>query len=581
MSSRLRISLGIAVSALLLVVAVMMPTAWYDALPRRSGLPPFIVRGTTLLRVMLGVQALIVAVVVLRGWRWIPIPANARAFDFSLRAEPNDLTVSHARVGVCLITVLALALRVYHIDSDLWLDELFTLTEYARRPLAEIIGSYRTSNNHLLISLLMKASIAAFGEHEWTVRLAVVALGTASIPAVYQVARLVMSRRSSMGAALLLAVSYHHVFFSQNARGYVVYVLFALIGTRALLDALRDDRAAQWVRYGAATVLGFLALLNTMFVVAAQLVVVATVVLRLHRRSVPVGPLVRRATGAFAVIGFLCIEAYAVALPEVYAVITTDYTKQGTGFSPTSSELLFDLIRGVTDGFGMQVWIAAVPFLALAAGGLFVLWRRQWAVTALLLLPGVLTAALLASLGMTFTPRYFLLWLPLAAMTAVLTIDATTQRLRTWSPRRRQSLASTIVAALAVVSALSLRRYYVVPKQPYVATLRYVERVRRPDHLVVAIHHARTGIQYYGARRNVALANNYAFVETESGLDSALALRAGRRVLLITTLERVLAHNLPRLKTRVTDGWQRDTTFAATIGGGQLSVWSEKLPRVR
>ena len=98
---------------------------------------------------------------------------------------------------------------------------------------------------------------------------------------------------------------------------------------------------------------------------------------------------------------------------------------------------------------------------------------------------------------------------------------------------------------------------------------------------MVAIHHARTGIQYYGARRNVALANNYAFVDTESGLDSALALRAGRRVLLITTLERVLAHNLPRLKTRVTDGWQRDTAFAATIGGGQLSVWSEKLPRVR
>jgi len=49
------------------------------------------------------------------------------------------------------------------------------------------------------------------------------------------------------------------------------------VSTRALLDALRDDRRRDWACYGVATVFGVMALLNTVFVIAAQLLIAVLV----------------------------------------------------------------------------------------------------------------------------------------------------------------------------------------------------------------------------------------------------------------------------------------------------------------
>ncbi len=72
----------------------------------------------------------------------------------------------------------------------------------------------------------MKLCVAIFGAQEWAIRLPSVIFGTATIPAIYWVSRQALSRRASLCVALLLAVSYHHIFFSQNARGYTAYVFW-------------------------------------------------------------------------------------------------------------------------------------------------------------------------------------------------------------------------------------------------------------------------------------------------------------------------------------------------------------------
>ncbi len=568
-----RTAIGLSLSALLVLLALLFPTGWYDALPRQPGLETMPVSGVVLLRLLLAVAAITTAAVVLSEWRWIPLPAGARIAAFRTWQLQDDLTRGRARGWLLAITLLALVLRVYRIDAELWIDELYSLSDYAQQPWSVIAGSYRTSNNHLLMSLLMKASIALCGVSEWSVRLAAVSFGVAAIPALYRVARLAMSRWASLGAALLLAVSYHHVFFSQNARGYIAYLFFALVSTRALFDALRDDRRRDWACYGIATVLSAMALLNTVFVIAAQLLIAVLVLYGVHRRSGESSALLRRVVGVYAATGFACAIVFAVPLPEAYLVITSTYDKAGTGFAPNSMALVRDVARGVSDGFGTRGLIAAAPFLLLAAGGWTVLWRRQWAVALAFTLPGVLTGIVLVTRGLTVSPRFFLLWLLLAVLTAAVTIEAFALRV---ARLYRVPVATAVFGALALVSLLSLRRYYAVPKQPFVAAIAHVERVRRADDLVLAITPTTRGVRFYGERLRIPLASHYRFVGSVAALDSALAAPGGGRAFVLTTLEYGSSLQHPELFRRVRAGWQRDTTFPGTIGDGQISVWSPR-----
>ncbi|WP_411281017.1 glycosyltransferase family 39 protein [Gemmatimonas sp.] len=567
------------------LLAALMPSAWYDALPRQAELPPPPISGVTLLRLVLLVEAAVLLVVAALDWRFVRLPVSSRLAGHADREEPNDITTREGAIGLALITLVALALRAYHLDRDLWLDEISPILDYASMSVPQIIGSYLRSNNHLLNTLLLKGMIALFGEHAWSVRLPAVAFGVAGVPALYWCARLSLSRRAALGAALLLAVSYHHLFFSQNARGYTAYLCLALLSTRALVNGLRDDRARDWILYVAATVLGFAALLNTAFVLAAQGLVALAVVWRVHARGDNAAPLLRRVVAVFSIAAFLSAELYAVAMPEVYVVISNVYTTQSTGFMLLSWEFAREVLRGVTAGFGAGgigagALLAAVPFLLVAAAGAFAVVRRAWVLALALAMPGLLTLAFLVVRGLTMSPRFFLLWLPLAVLTAVVAIDAGAEWIWRSSPKRARLMATSTVAVLAMLSAASLARYYAIPKQPYRAALAYVEQVRQPEDRVVVVYLAELGMRYYGQRAGVPLLERYRFVRSVPALDSALAERRANgtaaHVWLVVTFERALQMDFPDLNARVRSGWTRQQAFDGTVGDGGISVWRER-----
>lgn len=563
------------------LAAALMPHAWYDALPRQAELPPPPISGVTVLRLVLAVEAAVLLLVAAFDWRFVRMAPTSRLAGHLQREESGDLTPRAAAVGLTIITLVALALRVYHLDRDLWLDEISPILDYASLSVPQIVGSYLRSNNHLLNTLLLKGMIALFGEQAWSVRLPAVAFGVAGVPALYWCARLALSRRASLGAALLLAVSYHHLFFSQNARGYTAYLCLALLSTRALVNGLRDDRGRDWLLYVMATVLGVAALLNTAFVLAAQGLVALAAVWRVHRAGGAAMPLLRRVLVVLAIAGFLSAELYAVAMPEVYVVISNVYKTQSTGFVLFSWEFAREVLRGVSAGFGsggvgVGALLAAVPFLLVAAAGAFAVLRRAWALALALALPGVLTLAFLLVRGLTISPRFFLLWLPLAVLTAVVAIDAGAGWIWRARPRRAVLMGTGTVAVLAMLSAASLGRYYAIPKQPYRAALAYVERARKPDDRVVVVYLAELGMRYYGARAGAPLDERYRFVRTVPALDSALAQRGAGRVWLVVTFERALQMDLPELNARVHSGWTLQHTFDGTVGDGGISVWRER-----
>jgi len=558
------------------VVGVFMPVGWYATIPIRPELPPPPIRGSTLLQLAFILDGVAFAWVALARWRFTRRPAIDGA-TFGTGANTAERGESRAALLLLAgITLLALVLRLINVGSDLWLDEIAPVMDYLPLSPLQVIGSYLSSNNHLLSTLLMQLSVALLGQQELAIRLPSVLFGAATIPALYWVARFVLSRRGSLGAALLLAVSYHHIFFSQNARGYVEYVFFSLVGAGLLVQALRDDRGRTWVLYIAVMFLNLAAHLESAFVLAAHGLIGGVTVLIVWRQGGNAWPLVRRLACVFVIIGLLGFQLYATALPAAYVLLHSVYADATAGYAPLSLEFLQEMVRGVSAGFGAGLLLAALPFLAFAAGGFVLFLRRGWAVAAGLALPPALMAADLLFSGLPFSPRFFLLGLPLAIISVVVALEflvdwvaGTLKR----SPRFAPRLATGSVLVVSLLSLASLPGYYTTPKQPYRGSIQYVEAMRQPGDVVVVIHLAERGYEYYGAQVSTQADPNYVYVRSVAALDSVLAAHTGQNVYLVTTFPRLLKLYSPELDARINSGWAITRTFRGTIGDGDISVW--------
>lgn len=561
---------------LLVLIGVFLPQDWYDALPKQERLPPPPFKGIILLQISFILEGFVLIWLSLNRWTFSRLSEVQRLPVAAASEENESLSDRTFLLLLAAVTLLALALRLFRVDSDLWLDEITPLLDYGHLSALEVIGTYLSTNNHLLNTLLVKLSVANFGEQEWAIRLPAVIFGTATIPVLYWVARLVSSRWTSFAAALLLAVSYHHIFFSQNARGYSAYLFFSLLSSGLFIRALQQDRLRLWILYGVAMFLNFASLLLSAFVFAAHILVGAVALFVVKRRGVPPLPLFQRLLAVLAVPAFLAFQLYATVLPQVYVNIRTVYTSsRGSGFSPFSGEFLSELIRGVSAGFGTGFVLGVLPFLVLAGAGFIILFRRQWALAAVLALPLLLTAAYLVSARLNFSPRFFLLGLPLAILSVVpgtqgltkLTARIVGKSETVFSLR----LATGLVLAVCIISLASLRYYYSVPKQSYRASLEYLESQRKSGEIVIVIFNAEKGFLYYGKR--LGIREDYFFVRSVEALDAALSSRPRGRSYLVTTFPRSLRIYSPELEARISSGWKVAQRFPATIGDGQISVW--------
>ena len=555
---------GVAAVALLLI-AWRLPTQWYYTLPRNPETPPIPFSGVDLLRVTFVIEALILGWIAVTSFTLRPISSNDLFALARPHKPPSDLSRAHALVAISVITLIAALLRYYRIGSDLWLDEITPIVDYAHLPAAQVMGSYLRTNNHLLNTLLTKLSIASFGESERSIRLPAVLFGIATIPVFYWVARLALSRWASVMATAVLAVSYHHIFFSQNARGYSAALFFALATSGLLIRALGDDKPWRWSLYVIGMVSGFASLAQTAFVFAAHIVVGLIALFQIRKRGGSAAPLAKRLATVFGISGFLSFQLYATPLPEMYAVISHLYLREATGFAPFTLTFFHEIARGLTSGLGGV--FPTVVFLVIGVGGIVFLIRTNWMLAAALGLPPVLTAAFLLVRGLSFSPRFFLLLLPLG----ILAILAAAE-----SPAMRHPRRSVLLGALLIVASLfSLRRYYTTPKQPYRAAIYYLERTRRPGEKFLVLYAAEQGFRYYVPRISVKDRDAYAYIRTSKSFDSVVALtHANDRV--VTTFPRVLHADVPELSERLESDWSVQRVFPATIGDGQITIWGKK-----
>ncbi|HKZ80638.1 MAG TPA: glycosyltransferase family 39 protein, partial [Pyrinomonadaceae bacterium] len=177
--------------------------------------------GPTFFRILLTVHGLALIVVALVSKEQASTSAPLSVRSSATRSFDDRKITTRSWIVLSVLSLLGLALRLWHLNTDLWFDELLTLLNYLRLPLGDLVTSLPDQNNHLLFSVLSHASVSLFGESAWAVRLPSVLFGVMSLWALFLLGRRVVGTREALLACALMTFSYHHIWFSQNARGYM------------------------------------------------------------------------------------------------------------------------------------------------------------------------------------------------------------------------------------------------------------------------------------------------------------------------------------------------------------------------
>ena len=132
------------------------------------------------------------------------------------------------------VLLLALLLRLPLLDGSFWLDEAAQALESAR-PLSQqfqIGDDFQPPLIHLIIHFALY-----LGKGEWYLRtVGALIPGLISIWATYKLGEKLFSKNVGLLAALFLATSSWHIFYSQELRPYSLPVVFALLSWLSLLN---------------------------------------------------------------------------------------------------------------------------------------------------------------------------------------------------------------------------------------------------------------------------------------------------------------------------------------------------------
>ena len=143
------------------------------------------------------------------------------------------------------LVLLSIALRLPTLGSPLIEDEAISFNRYIDVPWKDLVFYYHDTNQHTLFLLLSKFSIWMFGESEIIFRLPSFLAGVLSIPLIYRLGLLIkIPRSSALISALLMGLSWPHLKYSLEGRGYALTIFLVLLATYSTVQYLNSSR---WV----------------------------------------------------------------------------------------------------------------------------------------------------------------------------------------------------------------------------------------------------------------------------------------------------------------------------------------------
>lgn len=168
-------------------------------------------------------------------------------------------------VSLSLILLTALGFRLVSLNQSLWLDEAIQAQAVITNSLPSLITDYFPNDfNPPLSYLISWIVVRLLGESEVWLRLPSVLLGVANVWLVYNLAQEILPKikfsvsrvkfTAAQLAALLLATAPLHIYYSQEARPYM---LATFLATWSMLELWRlmNNETKQWWCYCLVTTL--------------------------------------------------------------------------------------------------------------------------------------------------------------------------------------------------------------------------------------------------------------------------------------------------------------------------------------
>lgn len=200
----------------------------------------------------------------------------------------SDVPVARARLAVFGILAFGAILRLAQLGAEsFWFDEAYSIW-VARHDLGWQF-SLSTQRIFPLLYYVLLHFWLRLGSSEVAVRALSALLGIGSIAALYALARDLFDRRTALLSALFLAISPLHLWFSQEARMYILVAALGVCSAHFLLLALRtytkpstrqQRRAWLWAGYIVSTALAVNAHYFALFLIPFHNLFVLYVLLR-------------------------------------------------------------------------------------------------------------------------------------------------------------------------------------------------------------------------------------------------------------------------------------------------------------
>ena len=414
---------------------------------------------------------------------------------------------SRAWIVVGAVALLGLVLRMLLVRG-IWVDEAISIHQ-AHMSLSGMLHNLRTTDNHPpLYFLILWVTVRVLGSGDLAVHVPTIIAGTLLIPAVYMTGRELFDRRTGVLAAVFTALGPLLIWYSQEARPYAFFMLFATLALWAQMRVIRDGRVRYWVAYGALTIALIYTHYFSLIPIAIQQVAFAAVIWHRSKRGEPV----RQMVTAYWVTWIAIAVAVAPLATYVHQQLSNDLvTGQGitpsagatsTGVSQTGHPDVYALLAN----FVWAVWGYHANSTMLAIGALWpllmllalaLLGRGRSPESMLVLALAVIPPVVLMAIGFKdrflFEVRYFSGAVPMLMLLCARTVVT--------SSARRLPVVLVSVALLASFVA-GLGDEQLAKSNPrdydFRAALQTVRRDARPgDTLLYAPVYLNDVIEYY------------------------------------------------------------------------------------
>ena len=164
----------------------------------------------------------------------VVLPTNIRAIRSALASDgPFHLAT------IAIILAVGGILRWHYINLPFRTDEAYTYLMFASKPLAHAMSDYSQPNNHLFHTLLVHLVSGKFPSSPIVIRLPAFVFGVLLPLVIYVFGRTFYGKSIGLIAAALASTSFALIFFSVNARGYIIITVLFLLSALAFEFLLR------------------------------------------------------------------------------------------------------------------------------------------------------------------------------------------------------------------------------------------------------------------------------------------------------------------------------------------------------